>query len=164
MGKLLNIKQNPCDSKCQWHGCNPNGKTYEQNRILSGNVCPFLYHSLYPYFLGLLYHADMENIWVCCPGENGVNALIHKRYGSGVDIPPDKFVIYAEIINDPICPHGHRKGETITYPGLWMNDYMCPAGLNNIFPFLDLEIPSCINLDHLRCPDWKDNISYSIKK
>jgi hypothetical protein len=40
--------------------------------------------------------------------------------------------------------------------------YACPAGINNAFPFMKHEIPKCINMKRLRCPDWLENVYYSI--
>lgn len=158
------ITQNPCDSQCPWHGCHPQGNEYAREAILPNDVCPFLYHSLYPYFLGLLYNADMQDIWACCPGERGVDCYVRKVNNDDQfeDIPADWWVIYAEIENVGDCPHGHYKGEKIVFPTAFKKDFICPAGLNNIFPFLPLGVPACINREKLRCPDWKDNITYSI--
>jgi len=36
------------------------------------------------------------------------------------------------------------------------------AGVHNMFPFLNIETPKCINLKRLRCPDWLENIYYSV--
>jgi hypothetical protein len=72
-------------------------------------------------------------------------------------------VIYAEIVKVGDCPHGHKQGENIIFPTCWKHWYMCPAGVNNIFPFMDIEIPKCINKNNLRCPDWKNTIFYSIE-
>ena len=43
-----------------------------------------------------------------------------------------------------------------------MKLYMCPAGFNNLFPFLKIDIPSCIDFNQVRCPDWQENIYYRI--
>jgi len=154
----MNIKQNPCNAVCPWHGCHKDGKEYEPCEIIPAGICPFLYHSLYPYFLGLLYHADMQGIHVCCPGENGVDCYVYKNTADD-----GRWTIFAEIVKVGQCPHNHFVGEIIIFPTAHKKQYLCPAGLNNIFPFLDLEIPSCINKKKIRCPDWKDNITYEIE-
>jgi len=165
MGKFPVIKQHVCESDCPWHGCHADGKEYSDNEILPRGICPFLYHSLYPYFLGLLYHADMQDIWVCCPAEKGVDVLIRREEPnhSFGHVPPHWWVIYAEVVNVGECPNGHVLGQKLLFP---MNDklnHLCPAGLNNVFPFLDLEVPKCINPKRLRCPDWRDTIYYEVK-
>jgi len=153
------IKQLPCKAQCPWHGCHPDGKEYTPDEIFPHGVCPYLYHSLYPYFLGLLYGAEeMQNIWVCCPAEHGVNCYVRK------DTMDDGWwTIYAEITSiGEGCPYNHYKGQTIIFPTGNKKQYLCPAGVNNIFPFLDLEVPSCINKKKIKCPDWKDPIYYDI--
>ncbi len=102
------IKQLPCNAKCGW--CHKEGKEYSTNEIFPQDICPYLYHSIYPYFLGLLYNADMQDIWVCCPAEKGIDVLIRKT-----ELHEFSFVnqgwwtIYAEIVNEPECPHGSKS-------------------------------------------------------
>jgi hypothetical protein len=159
MGKLPNIKQLPCNAKCGW--CHKEG--YDKAILFPHNICPFLYHSIYPYFLGLLYHADMQDIWVCCPAEKGVDVLVRRIVNNGkFPVPPDWWVIYAEVVNVGECPHGHTVGSELIFPTAHKQSYICPAGVNNIFPFLDIEVPSCINKKKLRCPDWKDTVFYEV--
>ena len=162
MGELLNITQHECKGVCPWH---KEGRDYSFAEIFP-NVCPYLYHSLYPYFLGLLYGAEsMQDIWVCCPAEFGVDTYVRKVDNRGeFDIPDDWWVIYAEVVKvNGDCPHGHEVGDKIVFPTCWKKKYICPAGVNNIFPFLDLEVPSCINKKRLRCTDWKQDVYYSIE-
>jgi hypothetical protein len=156
----MKIKQLPCKAQCPWHGCHPDGKEYTDKDIFPQGVCPFLYHSLYPYFLGLLYGADMNDIWVCCPAEKGVDCYVRKDTAKGQD---GWWTIYAEVVNVDECPHGHIVGSKLIFPTAHKSEFICPAGLNNILPFLDLEVPKCINPKRLRCPDWKDNITYEYK-
>jgi hypothetical protein len=146
------IKRLPCKSKCQWTG-----------DIDFGGQCPFLLHSLYPYFLGLLYGAkEMQDIWACCPAEKSVNVIIHCDF---IDLSRNLRNIYAEVVEvEGKCPHGYDIGVKIYFPTFLKAAYICPAGINNIFPFLDLEIPPCINKKKLRCPDWKEDIYYEVKK
>jgi len=162
MGELLNITQHECKGVCPWH---KEGRDYSFAEIFP-NVCPYLYHSLYPYFLGLLYGAEsMQDIWVCCPAEFGVDTYVRKVDNRGeFDIPDDWWVIYAEVVKvNGDCPHGHEVGDKIVFPTCWKKKYICPAGVNNIFPFLDLEVPKCINKKRLRCTDWKQDVYYGIE-
>lgn len=161
---MQNIIQNPCDAQCPWHGKHPHGRDYQPFEVFPQGICPFLYHALYPYYLGLLYEAKMQDIWVCCPGENGVDCLVRRETNNETFpwIAPDWWVIYAEVVKVGECPHCHYEGQKLLFPTAFKDRYMCPAGLNNLFPFLDLEVPNCINKKNVRCPDWKDNISYEI--
>ena len=148
-------------SQCPWHKFHADGKEYSSENILPDNCCPILYHSLYPYFLGLLYNADMDGIHVCCPAH--VNAYVYRKTNHGMfpNIPDDWWVIYANIISvNGECDHNHQVGQNIIFPTMYKADYMCPAGFNNIFPLIYPELPKCIDIDKMRCPDWKENIYY----
>ena len=48
--------------ECPWHKEHTSGKEYNSSEILPQNICPWLYHTLYPYFLGLLYNAKFDYI------------------------------------------------------------------------------------------------------
>jgi hypothetical protein len=156
MGKLPDITSNHDCAKCNWRG----------DQTGFENDCPILLHSLYPYFLGLLYKADMQNIWVCCPAEHGIDVLIRRETNNGQfpDVPNDWWVIYAEVVKvNGDCDYEYILGEKILFPTCYKKEFICPAGVNNIFPFLDIEVPKCINKKKLRCPDWKDTVYYEIK-
>ena len=162
MGKFPDITQHECKGVCAWHG-KERGYSFSE---LFPDVCPYLYHSLYPYFLGLLYGADMQDIWVCCPAEHGVDTLVRKSANNFLpDVSGDWWVIYAEVVKvNGDCPYGHKVGDKIVFPTCWKNKYLCPAGVNNLFPFLDLDIPECINKDRVRCTDWKQDVHYKIEE
>lgn len=168
---MTSITQNPCNSNCEWHGCYRHGSEYDDAVIFPADVCPFLYHSLYPYYLGLLYRANMQDIWVCCPAMNGVDCLVRSHNNNDLiepytrdGIPFDERIVYAEVVKVGDCPHGHTKGQLLLFPTPYKQKYICPAGLNNLFPFLDLELPKCIDPKNIRCPDWKDVITYDITR
>ena len=162
MGEFHNIIQHPCKTQCGWS--HPEGREYNEYYTFR-DTCPILYHTLYPYFLGLFYNADMQNIWVTCPAEKGIDLLVRcetnneQFYG----VLPDWWVIYAEVVEvHGECPYFHHIGQKILFPTCYKSKYICPAGLNNIFPFLNIESPKCINLKRLHCPDWKEDVFYSI--
>ena len=161
MGELPVVIQHPFCGTCPWHS---KGRDYCGEEIFAG-ACPILYHSLYPYFLGLLYHADMQDIWVCCPAETGVDVLVRREEPnrSFGHIPPDYWVIYAEVVKVGACPHGYEVGMKILFPTAYKEQHMCPAGVNNIFKFMNMKIPECINMKKLRCPDWKNTVHYSLE-
>jgi hypothetical protein len=158
----VKITQLPAESTtCPWNN----------NGIIFGRFCPILYHTLYPYFLGLLFGAKFgsgngEDVYVCCPAEKGIDTIVKKRPNDGSfgDSVPDGWrdVIYAEVIHNHGCER-HGFGSRLVFPSCRKNKYVCPAGINNMFPFLNLPLPSCINLKKLRCPDWKENIYYSLE-
>ncbi len=134
-------------------------------------MCPWLYNTVYPYMLGLLYGAQFS--WnaqgdcnVCCPAAEGVEVIVRRRDNDGTFDPRIDssmvFVIFAEIIKvRGKCPCGHEVGQRIPFPTCMVKHFMCPAAFHNIFPLLRLAPPSCISMDRLRCPDWDDDIFFS---
>lgn len=175
MFEKISLIQHPleCPKKCPWHRNHVEGKHYTYAEIFPNNVCPLLCHSIYPYFLGLLYGAkfswnEQGDCNVNCPAAGGVDVIVKKRPNDGsfdLRIPNSmEYVIHAEIIKvHDVCPKGHQEGDIIIFPTCMKEHYMCPAGLNNIFPLIDFELPSCIDSNNLRCPDWNDVIRYSVK-
>ncbi|MDX8551890.1 hypothetical protein KHC33_01070 [Methanospirillum sp. J.3.6.1-F.2.7.3] len=171
----LIITQLPGETKCPWHSENQEkGKQYLWEDIFPSNLCPIMYHTLYPYFLGALFGAkysynDQGDCHVCCPAEKGVDVLVKVRPNDGLfepGVPSDwRDVIHAEVIKvNGVCDYGYKIGDRFVFPTCMMKKFLCPAGFNNIFPFLTFDIPSCINLKKLRCPDWLENIYYSIEE
>jgi hypothetical protein len=157
------------NTNCPWHKDDPKeGREY----LTLLNQCPFAFHSLYPYFLGFVFGANYgKNVQgdcqVCCPAEKGVDFMVkkrpyEKRFGPVVPTPW-RDVIHAEVItvNGP-CEYKYEPGEIIFFPTFNKEDHMCPAGLFNLFPFLNFPVPACINKSKLRCPDWNENVYYSI--
>lgn len=167
------VKQLPGKTACPWHKEHQkSGKIYKANEIFASNVCPFMFHTLYPYFLGALFGAkyhynEQGDCQVCCPAEKGVDVIVKVRPNDGKfekGVPPDwRDLIHAEVVkvNGP-CDYGHKVGDRFVFPTCMKTKYACPAGINNLFPFLKLKIPKCINLNRLRCPDWLENIYYSL--
>ncbi|MBX7136868.1 MAG: hypothetical protein K1X83_02705 [Oligoflexia bacterium] len=167
----LKIIQGETKKTCQWHR-NTDGEVYGDVGILPNGTCPWLYHTLYPYFLGMLYgarfhfneHGDCQ---VCCPAHKGVDVVVKKRDNDGTydpRIPAHMtYVIFAEVIGvKGDCPYGHKVGDKVIFPTCMPEHYMCPAGFNNVFPFLDLEPPACIDKSQMRCPDWEMEIPFSV--
>jgi len=165
------VTQVPGNStNCAWHKDYTDfGKSY---KLFKDNICPILFHSLYPYFLGAVFEAkygynEQGDCQVGCPAEKGIDTLVKIRpYNEtfGKEIPTDwRDVIHAEVVkvNGP-CDYAHKVGDRFFFPTYAKNQNLCPAGLFNLFPFLAIETPSCINKKRLRCPDWKENIYYSI--
>jgi len=170
------IKQNPLTThkKCPWHGKHKKGKLFSSPEIFPQGVCPWLYNSIYPYFLGLYYGARFS--WneegdcnVCCPAAKGVDIVVRLRPNDGKFdkriAPSMKFVIFAEIVSVlGNCPHGHSVGQRIIFPTCMVEHFMCPAAWHNIFPLMQPKLPLCIDLKNLRCPDWNDMIYFDISK
>ena len=171
----LCIKHLPGETDCVWHREHKeHGKDYGPHNILPSNVCPIMYHTLYPYFLGALFGAryaynEQGDCQVCCPAAKGVDVLVKVRpndgkFEAGVDADW-RDVIHAEVVAvHGDCPYRHKVGDRIVFPTTrsMRTQYMCPAGFNNLFPFLKIDIPSCIDFDRVRCPDWMENIYYRI--
>jgi len=155
---------------CQWHG--PGAETMDEQRLFPGGCCPWLYHSLYPYFLGILYGAKFDyneqgDCHVGCPAAKGIDAVVMKRANDGTFDPrigPDMgFVIFAEVVGrHGDCPYGNEVGQRIIFPTSMSHHYSCPAAFNNLFPLLGLEPPSCIDRSRMRCPDWDNPIEFSV--
>lgn len=175
MNRKFRIKQDNSNKTCGYHA-NKEGKVYGQDSILPQGICPWLYHSVYPYLLGLLYGAKFD--WneygdcnVCCPALEGVDTIVRRRDNDGSfdsRISPDmKFVIFAEVVAvRGHCPYGHKVGQRFPFPTCMKEYYLCPAAFNNVFPLMEMEPPSCINRSCIRCPDWLDRnvIKFDISK
>lgn len=134
--------------------------------FIFNHECPILWHTLYPYFLGLVFGAK-DNHNVCCPAEFGVDTVVKMSPNNGtfpLCVPTDwRDVIYAEVVKvNCHCDYTYRVGDRIVFPTCTKGDYKCPAGVNNMFPFMDIKMPKCINKKRLRCPDWKENIYYEL--
>jgi len=164
----MRIKQVTKSDECKYY---KRRKTFNDKKIFPNNVCPLLYHTLYPYFLGLFYGAKFKynkkgDCNVGCPAVNGIDAIVKKRKNDGsLDARIGSnisFVIYAEVIRKGKCPYHHKVGDKFIFPTCMKEEYMCPAGLNNLFPLLDMKLPKCIDKTRLRCPDWSINITYDI--
>jgi hypothetical protein len=142
---------------CSWN--NKGGSVF-------GGHCPILIHTLYPYFLGLVFgakYSENGDVKVCCPAEFGVDTLVRISPHDGkfpLWVPSDwRDIIHAEVVAvHGYCEVGYRVGDRIVFPTCSKSRYRCPALTNNVSPFADIRIPPCINLKHLRCPDWAENI------
>lgn len=173
MSKSIKVKQLPGETKCPWHeGHQDFGKVYTSDEIFTNEVCPIMFHTLYPYFLGAEFGAkygynEQGDCHVCCPAEKSVDVLVRVRPNDGSfdeEVPKDwRDVIHAEVVKvNGDCPYNHKLGDRFVFPTAMKKNYACPAGVFNLFPFLDIETPSCINKKRLRCPDWLENIYFSI--
>ena len=162
---------------CVWHEAHSkDGKQYTHKEMFPNNVCPIMYHTLYPYFLGALFDAkyaynDEGDCQVCCPAFKGVDVLVKVRANDGKfgpDVDSDwRDVIYAEVVSvNGECDYSYKVGDRIVFPTTrsMRTKHVCPASVNNIFPFLNIKIPSCININKLRCPDWLEDVKYSLTK
>ena len=175
MREKISVKQLPGKTDCPWHKENQTtGKVYGEDQIFASHVCPIMWHTLYPYFLGALYGArftynEKGDCHVCCPAEKGVDVLVKVRPNDGKfesGVPPDwRDVIHAEVVRvNGVCDYGHKVGDRFVFPTCMKSKYACPAGIHNMFPFLPIKIPECINLKRIRCTDWLENIYYSIEQ
>ena len=167
------VKCLPGETECKWHkNHSQEGHVYTADEIFPGNFCPIMYHTLYPYFLGALFGAkygynDEGDCHVCCPAEKSVDVLVKVRPNDGSfgdQVAEDRRkVFYAEVVKvNGLCDFEYKVGDKLIFPMNNVEKNTCPAGINNIFPFLDIPKLKCINLKRLRCPDWKENIYYSI--
>jgi len=174
MTQRICVRQLPGQTECPWHKVHQEtGKAYGAEEIFTSRVCPIMFHTLYPYFLGALFGAkypynEQGDCHVCCPAEKGVDVLVRVRPNDGKfeeGVPADwRDVIHAEVVkvNGP-CDYGHKVGDRFVFPTCMKTRYACPAGIHNLFPFLSLDIPKCINRNKLRCPDWLENIYYAVE-
>lgn len=167
------VRQLPGKTDCPWHkNHQETGRIYTAAEVFPGNVCPIMFHTVYPYFLGALYGAkytynEKGDCHVCCPAEKSVDVLVKVRPNDGKFedwVPADwRDVIHAEVVkvNGP-CDYDYKIGDRIVFPTCSKTKFACPAGMNNLFPFLKIETLRCINRSRLRCPDWLENVYYSI--
>jgi uncharacterized repeat protein (TIGR04076 family) len=160
------------ERKCPWHRRYKKGKIFFFQEIFPQGICPWLYNSVYPYFLGLFYGARFS--WnkqgdcnVCCPAAKGVDVIVRLRPNDGTFDPrissSMKFVIFAEVISlSGECPYRHKVGQKIPFPTSMAEHFLCPAAFHNIFPLMQVKPPACIEINKLRCPDWNDVIYLGI--
>lgn len=166
------IEQISCETTCPYHR-NQEGKIYSADEILPQGICPWLYNSVYPYLLGLLYGARFEynaegDCNVCCPAAKGVDTLIRLRPNDGSFDPRVgknmNFVIFAEVVKvHGECSYGHVEGQKFIFPTCMKEHYLCPAAFHNAFPLMSLTPPSCIDKNNLRCPDWANVIPLRVR-
>ncbi|WP_135076067.1 TIGR04076 family protein [Terasakiella sp. SH-1] len=173
MSKEYKIHQLAGETECPWHKSNKEtGKTYSHNEIFNSGVCPIMWHTLYPYFLGALFGAkytynEQGDCHVCCPAEKGVDVLVRVRANDGKfeeGVPDDwRDVIHAEVVKvNGVCDYDHKVGDRFVFPTCMKETHACPSGVHNMFPFMDIEIPKCINQDKIRCTDWLENMYFSL--
>lgn len=173
MKDTICIRQLPGRTDCTWHKkYQKSGKIFKAREIFASKICPFMFHTLYPYFLGALFGAkyhynEQGDCQVCCPAEKGVDVVVKVRPNDGKfekGVPRDwRDVIHAQVVkvNGP-CDYDHKVGQRFVFPTCMKSKYACPSGVHTIFPFLTITKPKCINLKRLRCTDWLENVFYSI--
>ena len=169
----LRVKYLPGKTECKWHKKHSEeGHLYTVDEMFPKKFCPILFHTLYPYFLGAIFGAKYTynaegDCHVCCPAEKSVDVLVKVRPNDGSygdDVADDwQNVFHAEVVkvNGP-CDYEYQVGDILIFPICNREKFACSAGINNIFPFLNIKKPKCINLKRLRCPDWQENVYYSI--
>ncbi len=135
-------------------------------------TCPILWHTLYPYFLGFVFNAKFSPEGpanVCCPAEKGIDLVVSvKPWDSGCPpwVPSDwRDVIQAEVVAvNGWCPYKHKIGDRIFFPTCAKHSFVCPAITNTgITLLMSLFLPKCINRKRLRCPDWKEQVYFSLE-
>ena len=172
---MIKVRHLPGKTSCPWHkNEQETGWVYTVRDIFTSGVCPIMFHTLYPYFLGAVfgakYHYNKDgDCQVCCPAEHGVDVIVKVRHSDGTfggGVPDDwRDVIHAEVIAvHGNCDYKHKVGDKFVFPTCMKTKFACPAGINNMFPFLNIPIPKCINIKKLRCTDWLENVYYSIEE
>jgi len=162
------IIQNRNEIGCAYH-LKDTTRTYSDEEIYPYGICPWLYYATYPYMLGLLYGANFGfneegDAWVTCPAKDGCKTLVRRRNHPGVFDDPriasdNYFVIYVEVISVGSCPAGHEVGHRFVFPTCMKEHYVCPAAWFHAFPFLNIPKPECIDINAIRCPDWKSDVT-----
>lgn len=175
MKNEIKIRHLPGKTECAWHKAEQEtGRVYTKDGLLTSGVCPIMFHTLYPYFLGAVFGAkyaynDRGDCQVCCPAKKGVDVIVKVRPWDDKmpeEVPSDwRDVIHAEVVNvNGPCDYDHKVGDRFIFPTCLREKSACPAGFYNLFPFLDIETPTCIDKSNLRCPDWLENVNYAIEK
>lgn len=140
-------------------------------RQSSVGTCPILWHTLYPYFLGFVFGAKFSedgHANVGCPAVEGVDLVVSMKPWD-IDCPPAtpsnwRDVIQAEVVAvNGECPYNYRVGERLFFPTYAKHLYACPAGLYAVDAFKGMPKLPCIDVSRLRCPDWKENIYFSLE-
>lgn len=172
-GYKSKIVQNKTKIGCDYH---PKGttRTYTDESIYPYGICPWLYYAVYPYMLGLFYGADFRynkegDAWVMCPAKDGCRTLVRKRLNTGIFDDQrigseNTFVVYTEIVEVGSCPMEHAVGAKFIFPTCMKEHYVCPAAWFNAFPLMDTPRPNCLDLEEIRCPDWKSDVTLKIGK
>lgn len=172
---MIKVRHLPGQTECPWHkNGQESGSEYSDKSMFMSGVCPIMFHTLYPYFLGAVfgakYHYNKDgDCQVCCPAERGVDVIVRVRPNDGTfekDVPIDwRDVIHAEVVAvHGACDYKHKVGDRFIFPTCAKTKYACPAGIHNLFPFLKIQIPKCMNTKRLRCTDWMENVYYSIEE
>jgi len=176
MTRAIKINYLPGETQCEWHrDWKTTGRLYTQEEMFTSKVCPILWHTLYPYFLGAVFGAkytynEHGDCHVCCPAEFGVDVLVKVRpYDESFKdqgVREDwRDLIHAEVVKvNGKCDCGHQVGDKFVFPTCFKSKAPCPAGVHNLYPFLTIEKPSCINMQRLRCPDWMENVYYAVEQ
>jgi hypothetical protein len=135
--------------------------------------CPYLWHTLYPYFLGFVFGAKFSPngpATVGCPAEEGIDLVVSvKPWDEYLPawVPRDwRDVIQAEVIRvNGLCCFGYKAKDRILFPTYAKGRYACPAGMYATMPLAFDRLPklSCLNKKRVRCPDWKENIYFSLE-
>jgi uncharacterized repeat protein (TIGR04076 family) len=171
-GDTVRLKQlEPTNgTTCPWHAQNEEGRGYEQEEIVYEGTCPWLYHTLYPYFLGFHFGAryhynENGDCNVGCPAAKGVDTIVRKvENDPSADprIEEDwRYLAYAEVTAvHGDCPYKHHVGEKILFTTGMPKHFLCPAAFNNVFPLMRLKPPSCIDMSKMRCPDYEDVVYF----
>lgn len=159
----MRIEQCSCDARCRAHK-ERQGKVYSEHNILPDGICPVLFHSLYPYFLGMTDHVKQWDYvdgtdLIACPALNGVRCVVHR-----VPHPTKKYEIVARVVEVGSCPNRHKERDSFTFTNTRKDDFMCAAGWFNMALFLKLPeyIKECC-ADKFRCPDWNGSIEFKVK-
>jgi len=172
----IKIKQLPVSEEhaCAFHKKNKNGKNYESSEILPHNMCPWLYHTLYPYYLTLLHGGKFDwnergDVQVGCPAAEGIDLVVKKRDNDGTihpDITKDmKYAVYADVVKvNGECPSNHKVGDRFVFPTVWKEKFLCSAGYNHVFPLMNLKPPKCLDKKAVRCPKWNEPVFYDVTK
>jgi len=133
-------------------------------------TCPVLWHTLYPYFLGLVFGAKFSPEGpanVGCPAEHGIDLVVSvKPWDADLNglVPMDwRDVIQAEVVAEGKCPLRYKIGERILFPTYAKDGHACPAGVYNLTVFKNYDYLPCLNKKRVRCPDWKENVYFSLE-
>src|SRR4030066_2046587 len=124
---IILIKYLPGKTECKWHKKHSKkGHLYTVDEIFASKICPIMFHTLYPYFLGAIFGAkyrynDEGDCQVCCPAEKGVDVLVKVRPNNGSygdDVTNDwRNVFHAEVIKvNGHCDFGHQVGDILIFP------------------------------------------------
>lgn len=169
-------------NRCRYHR---RGFKYSPTQIVPKGLCPEAFHSIYPFALGLLYHAntsDKENrnsFLVRCPEGSVIFEVrrVAKKFLKHLEFQLKKVIsvfysvdlreydiLISVVESGDECLRNHRVGQEFEFNQEKQSE-LCPAAFDSIFPFVYASVSSKENAPKdcfLSCQDHLTNIVFGL--